>query len=120
MITRAQRFVEQVYWPDLLAIAGFYKDWAAIGGGVPNFLSYGEFPEGDVRDLDKLTSPAASSSTSDLSKVHPFDQTKVKEYITSSWYEYSGRRRRGAPPLRGRDQGRSTPARRRRGLPAGR
>jgi hydrogenase large subunit len=26
MITRARRFVEQVYWPDLVAIAGFYKD----------------------------------------------------------------------------------------------
>ena len=24
-------YVEQVYWPDLVAIAGFYKDWAAIG-----------------------------------------------------------------------------------------
>ena len=35
MITRAQLFVEQVYWPDLLAIAGFYKEWASIGGGVP-------------------------------------------------------------------------------------
>ena len=29
MITRAQQFVEQVYWPDLLAIAGFYKEWGA-------------------------------------------------------------------------------------------
>src|SRR6187401_986359 len=39
MIRRARVFVEQVYWPDLVAIAGFYKDCAAIGGGVPNFLA---------------------------------------------------------------------------------
>ncbi|HSE66139.1 MAG TPA: nickel-dependent hydrogenase large subunit, partial [Gemmatimonadales bacterium] len=57
MITRARRFVEQVYWPDLVAIAGFYKDWGAIGGGVPNFLSYGEFPEADIGDIDKLYFP---------------------------------------------------------------
>ncbi len=37
MIKRAQRFVEEVYWPDLLAIAGFYKEWAAIGGGIGNY-----------------------------------------------------------------------------------
>src|ERR1019366_3034164 len=57
MIKKARRFVEEVYWPDLVAIAGFYKDWGAIGGGVPNFLACGEFPEADVRDLDKLYFP---------------------------------------------------------------
>ena len=48
---RARRFVEEVYWPDLLAIASFYKDWAAIGGGVQNYMSVGEYPEnGQWRD----------------------------------------------------------------------
>ena len=46
MITRAQRFVEQVYWPDLLAIAGFYKEWASIGGGVKNYLAVRRVPRG--------------------------------------------------------------------------
>ena len=46
MIRRARTFVEQVYWPDLVAIAGFYKDWAAIGGGVPNFLAVRRVPRG--------------------------------------------------------------------------
>src|SRR5471030_2792112 len=36
MNKRAREFVEQVYWPDLVAIAGFYKDWGSIGGGVKN------------------------------------------------------------------------------------
>ena len=31
---RAREFVDQVYLPDLLAIAGFYKDWAQCGEGV--------------------------------------------------------------------------------------
>jgi hydrogenase large subunit len=32
-------FVEQVYLPDTLAIAGFYKDWFERGEGVGNFLA---------------------------------------------------------------------------------
>ena len=32
------KFIEEVYIPDLLAVAGFYKDWTKIGGNS-NFLS---------------------------------------------------------------------------------
>jgi len=88
MITRAQRFVEQVYWPDLVAIASFYKDWAAIGGGVKNYLAVGEFPEGNVDEYDKLYLPRGIILNRDLTTVHPYDPAKVKEFITSSWYEY--------------------------------
>ena len=44
LLVKAKDFVEKVYIPDLLAVASFYKEWAAIGGGVGNYLSYGEFP----------------------------------------------------------------------------
>ena len=88
MITRAQRFVEQVYFPDLIAIASFYKDWASIGGGVKNYLSVGEFPEGNVNEYDKLYLPRGIILNRDLGTVHPFDPAKIKEFITSSWYEY--------------------------------
>lgn len=87
MITRARRFVEQVYWPDLMAIAGFYKEWGAIGGGVPNFLACGEFPEGDVRDIGSLYFPRGIILDKDLTTVHEYDQRKVREFIHSSWYE---------------------------------
>jgi len=88
MITRAQRFVEQVYFPDLVAIAGFYKEWAAIGGGTGNYLACGEFPDGDVRDIASLYFPRGIVLEKDLSKVWPYDQTHVQEFIDSSWYEY--------------------------------
>jgi [NiFe] hydrogenase large subunit/hydrogenase large subunit len=101
MIRRAREFVEQVYFPDLVAIAGFYKDWAAIGGGVPNFLACGEFPEGDVRDLDKLYFPRGIILDKDLSKVHEYDHKKVQEYITSSWYQYAGGDSVGLHPWEG-------------------
>ncbi len=38
LLKKAQDFVEKVYIPDLLAVASFYKDWAAIGGGVGNYM----------------------------------------------------------------------------------
>jgi Ni,Fe-hydrogenase I large subunit len=82
-IVKAKRFVEQVYWPDLVAIAGFYKEWAAIGGGVPNYMTVGEFPEKDVRDTDALYFPRGIILNNDLSKVLPYDQQQVKEFITS-------------------------------------
>jgi [NiFe] hydrogenase large subunit/hydrogenase large subunit len=90
MIRRAQQFVEQVYWPDLVAIAGFYKDWAAIGGGTGNYLACGEWPEGDVRELDRLYLPRGIIMNRNLGEVLPYDHQQVREYINSSWYEYSG------------------------------
>ena len=37
IITRMREFVDQVYVPDTIAIAGFYKDWAAQGEGPRQF-----------------------------------------------------------------------------------
>jgi hydrogenase large subunit len=101
MIKRAKDFVEQVYWPDLVAIAGFYKDWGAIGGGVPNFLACGEFPESDPRDLKSLYFPRGIIMAKDLTKVHEYDHKKVAEYINSSWYTYEGGDDKGLHPWEG-------------------
>ena len=101
MIVRARRFVEQVYWPDLVAIAGFYKDWAAIGGGTGNYLSVGEFADLDSNDLASQYFPRGIILNRDLSKVWEYDQNLVKEYISSSWYEYSGGDDAGLHPYEG-------------------
>jgi [NiFe] hydrogenase large subunit/hydrogenase large subunit len=101
MIQRARRFVDQVYWPDLLAIAGFYKEWARIGGGTGNYLAVGEFPEADVREIDSLYLPRGIVLDRNLEEVHPYDHEKVKEYVTSSWYEYSGGEETGLHPWEG-------------------
>ena len=102
MITRARRFVEQVYWPDLLVIASFYKEWAAIGGGVSNYVSVGEYPDnGQWRDVDSLYFPRGVIFDRNLSEVLPYDHEKVREYITSSWYEYEGGDEAGLHPWDG-------------------
>jgi len=108
MITRARAFVEQVYWPDLLAIAGFYKDWAAIGGGTGNYLTAGEFPEDDVRNYDSLYFPRGVIVGKNLNEVLPYDQEKVKEYIAHSWYEYSGGNDVGLHPYEGETKAKYT------------
>jgi len=91
MIRRARRFVEEVYWPDLLAIASFYKEWAAIGGGVENYMSVGEYPDnGQWRDADSMYFPSGVIFDRNLAEVLPYDHQQVKEYVTSSWYEYEG------------------------------
>ncbi len=84
LFDRAQEFVEQVYIPDLLAVASFYKDWASYGEGLGNFLVYGEFPDASGENLF----PAGAILNRDLSTVHPVDHEKITEYVTHSWYEY--------------------------------
>ncbi|HVZ76761.1 MAG TPA: nickel-dependent hydrogenase large subunit, partial [Gemmatimonadaceae bacterium] len=108
MITRAQRFVEQVYWPDLVAIAGYYKDWAAIGGGVGNYLAVGEFPDTDIRDLSSLYFPRGIILDKDLTKVHPYDHNGVTESVYSSWYEYDKGEKAALHPWEGETRPRYT------------
>jgi hydrogenase large subunit len=86
-ITKATDFVRRVYISDLLAIASFYKDWAGHGRGVGNYLAYGEYPEDDTAN-PALFIPRGIIRSRDLSKVEPFDQAKVTEYVAHSWYRY--------------------------------
>lgn len=98
LLTKAREFVEKVYIPDLLAVAPFYTDWAAIGGGVGNYLSYGEFPD---PISGNLFFPAGIILNKDLSKVHPVDQKKIAEYVDHSWFEYKTGQGKGAHPWDG-------------------
>jgi Ni,Fe-hydrogenase I large subunit len=88
-IAKGKEFVSKVYIPEVLAVAPFYKDWAALGGGVGNFLAYGEYPEADGAKAP-LFLPGGVIRNRDLSKVEPFDPSKVSEHVKHSWYEYAG------------------------------
>ena len=114
MITRAQQFVEQVYWPDILAIAGFYKDWAAIGGGVKNYLAVGEFPDGDIRETDDSTSRGASCSSGISPRSGPTTRTRSRSTSPARGTSTPRATRPDFTPTRARPRP-STPARRRRG-----
>jgi Ni,Fe-hydrogenase I large subunit len=86
-VANAKDFVTRVYLPDLLAVASFYKDWASHGKGVGNYLVFGEYPEDDTA-RPALFLPQGIIRGRDLSKVEPFDQARVAEYVTHSWYQY--------------------------------
>jgi hydrogenase large subunit len=92
IIDRTITFIDQVYIPDLLAIASFYKDWAKWGGGLSsqNLLAYGEFPDipGDYSNKSLLM-PSGVIIGGDLTKVHDVDlkaPDQVQEWVTHSWY----------------------------------
>jgi Ni,Fe-hydrogenase I large subunit len=91
LFTKAKDFVEKVYLPDVLAVAPFYLEWAGIGEGLGNFLSFGDFPLTDTKDSDspgELFLSRGVILNRDLSTVHPVDQQKVTEYVAHSWYSY--------------------------------
>jgi Ni,Fe-hydrogenase I large subunit len=84
MFKRAKDFVDKVYLPDVLAVAPFYLDWAGIGAGTGNFLSYGDFPEADGTPWI----PQGYITNKDLSKIHPVDHNDITEHVSHSWYSY--------------------------------
>ncbi|HEX4077134.1 MAG TPA: nickel-dependent hydrogenase large subunit [Candidatus Acidoferrales bacterium] len=85
----AGAFVSQVYIPDVLAVASFYMDWFGRGEGLGNFMCYGAYPQGSIKDASNFFLPRGIILNRDLSKVHPVDTANVKEYVAHSWYEYS-------------------------------
>lgn len=80
-----QDFVKNVYIPDLLAVASFYKDWGAIGG-TTNFLAWGDFPLSE-REPESLFMPRGVIFNRDLKNIKMADQEKVTEHVVHSWYE---------------------------------
>ncbi len=88
-------FIDQVYLPDLLAIAGFYKEWGAIGGGISsqNLLCYGEFPDIANDDSNKsLLMPRGAILGGNLKEIHKVDLRDletIQEHVNHSWYKYA-------------------------------
>jgi Ni,Fe-hydrogenase I large subunit len=97
----AKTFVDQVLIPDVLAVAGFYQDWFGLGEGPGNYLSYGAFPQGSIKDTAQYFLPSGVILNKDLSKVYPVDPTKIAEYVTHSWYEYAEGDQVAKPPAEG-------------------
>ena len=93
IIDRSIEFIDQVYIPDLKAIASFYTEWT-YGGGLSgkNLLSYGEFPDvANDWSQENMLLPGGAIIDGDLSKVHEVDvrdPEQVQEFVNHSWYTY--------------------------------
>lgn len=101
-------FVNDCYYPDVLAIAGVYKDYFDIGATHPNYLAVGL--AGSIFAGDPNKSRISSVHTAikpgvimggDISKVLPFDPHKIEEFVSSAWYEYSVGDDKGLTPDKG-------------------
>ena len=67
----AETFVDQVYIPDLLAVAGFYKDWGAIGGGLQNYMTFGDLPTRGFADVSGFKFPRGVILNRNLNEILP-------------------------------------------------
>ena len=97
LIDEARTFVNQVYIPDLLAIGSYYKDWT-YGGGINNYMSYGDFAPKDHYDISSYRMKRGVILNGDFTKIHDIDlkdTSQIKEFIDHSWYEYEGKTKDG-------------------------
>ncbi len=104
IIGKMVEFVDQVYVPDTLAIAGFYKEWSKQGEGVGNFMTYGDFPSNGMSDPSGFMIPSGVILDRDISTVHELDMNatdQIQEYVSHSWYDYSGGKDKGLHPYDG-------------------
>ncbi len=104
IINKMRAFVDQVYIPDTLAIASFYKDWGSRGEGVGNFMTFGDFPATGMDDPSSYLIPPGVILDRDLSTIHEVDMhagDQIKEYIAHSWYDYSSGKESGRHPYEG-------------------
>ena len=105
LLDQMRYFVDQVYVPDTLAIAGFYKDWGAQGEGTGNFLVGGDFPgKGGMGDPSGYMVPPGAILNRDLSTVHDVDMhdpAQVNEFVAHSWYSYGDGNDKGLHPYDG-------------------
>jgi len=92
-IDKALEFVHQVYLPDVITLAKYYRDWT-YGGGLKNYLSYGDFSPTSIYDVDSYRFPRGVVLDFNLNEVHdvdPSDPAQVQEFVDHSWYTYDGK-----------------------------
>ncbi|HNI08337.1 MAG TPA: nickel-dependent hydrogenase large subunit, partial [Thiobacillaceae bacterium] len=93
IIDRTIDFIDNVYIPDLLAIASFYKGWTH-GGGLSSrsVMSYGDIPDkANDYGASNLMLPRGAIINGDLTKVHEVDlrdPNQIQEFVDHSWFKY--------------------------------
>ncbi len=104
-IDEAVEVTEQVYYPDLLAIASFYKDWAKWGGGLSSkgIMDYGDFPAvpGDPKTNRWKGGAILNGNLREIQEIDPRDPNQIQEFISHSWFEYSEGEKKGFHPWDG-------------------
>jgi hydrogenase large subunit len=107
IIAQIRAFVDQVYVPDTLAIASYYKDWFLQGEGVGNFMTYGDFGRGETQNPATFLVPRGAILGRDLSHIEEVDlkaDGDIQEFVAHSWYDYTQGKETGLHPWKGETQ----------------
>ena len=94
VLARIQEMVDfnkNVYVPDVIAIASFYKNQLWGGGmGALNIMDYGAYPKVPYdKSTDQLPGGVILNGNWDeVMPVDPRDPEQVQEFVGHSWYSY--------------------------------
>ena len=87
-VRKLQAFINNVYIPDVLAVANAYRDYFEIGAGCRNLLSYGAYDlDGKNPDLASRARLFKQGTVSVDMKVGALDVAKISEGVKHSWYD---------------------------------
>jgi len=78
-------FVENVYLPDIIAVAKAYPDYFGIGKGVEDYLAWGVFDEDLNEDLTQRKRSFPNGAILG-GKLGPADPAMVYEHVAHSWF----------------------------------
>ncbi len=101
IIDKVQQFANEVFLPDAIAIMSFYPEWNHIGGGLRNYLSYGDYPMNHFGDYGNTLQKQGIVMNRDLSHIEPFDPVALdglQEFVNNAWYKYSTGKNSGLHP----------------------
>jgi hydrogenase large subunit len=97
-------FTHNVYVPDVIAIASFYKDWLYGGGlGARSVMDYGDYAKVPYdKSTDQMPGGVILNGNWDeVFEINPRDPAQVQEFVTHSWYTYPGQENKGLHPWDG-------------------
>jgi hydrogenase large subunit len=81
LLTTLRDFINGIYLPDVLAVAGVFPQYYTIGRGCGNLLAYGVF------DLNAAgTSKLLARGRYTDNALQTVDTTQITEYVKYSWY----------------------------------
>ncbi|MEW6556740.1 MAG: nickel-dependent hydrogenase large subunit [Elusimicrobiota bacterium] len=89
-LNEIREFIDNVYIPDIIAVAKKYSDYFRIGAGCKNYLVYGVFDlDGKEKDLLKRNRLIKSGRVSADLRCDIVDSLKITEDVKHSWYDDS-------------------------------
>ncbi|AEI04509.1 uptake hydrogenase large subunit HoxL (plasmid) [Afipia carboxidovorans OM5] len=90
-IEEAYEFSKNVYIPDVIAIATFYKGWLYGGGlSATNVMDYGDYAKVNYdKSTDQLKGGAIlNGNWNEVFPVDAADPEQIQEFVAHSWYKY--------------------------------